>query len=104
MTPELLGFLWLASLPVLVFLTAQTAFVSGAHACMGVHAVLRTAELAREWRQPLFLAQLDLDKALGRLDHQVGFDAMRMFEVPLDSSAMIAPSGPSLRLPWCMSA
>ena len=87
---KLLGYLWLASLPVLVFLTAQTAFVPGAHACMGVHTILRAAELAREWRQPLFLAQLDLEKAFDRLDHRAAFEAMRMFQVPLDSMAMIA--------------
>ena len=61
---KLIGYMWLLALPVLTFATAQTAFIAGSHACMGVHVIQRIAELAREWRVPVYIAQVDLRKQL----------------------------------------
>ena len=60
---KLLGYLWLASLPSLCFQTFQTAFVKGTHAMHGVFALLKAAELSKEWGEPLYVAQLDVKKA-----------------------------------------
>ena len=75
---KLLGYMWLAALPPMTFATAQTAFIAGSHACMGVHALQRIAELSREWRLPVFIAQVDLRKAFDHIWHSAAIEAMRM--------------------------
>jgi hypothetical protein len=87
---KLLGYMWLLSLPPLTFKTAQTAFIPGSHACMGVHVILRVAELAREWRIPVCIAQVDLCKAFDHVDHRAAFDAMQMQGIPLQTQALMA--------------
>jgi hypothetical protein len=57
---------------------------------MGVHAILRAAELARDWRVPLCMAQLDLKKAVDHVDHRATFDAMKLQGVSMHSMALIA--------------
>lgn len=57
---------------------------------MGVHTILRAAELAREWRVPLRMAQLDLKKAFDHVDHRAAFDAMKLQGVSMHSMALIA--------------
>jgi hypothetical protein len=87
---KLLGYMWLMAIPVMTFLTAQTAFIAGSHACMGVHAIQRIAELAREWRHPVFLAQLDLRKAFDHVWHSAALEAMQLQGIPLQAQAFMA--------------
>ena len=87
---KLLGYMWLLALPVLTFVTAQTAFIVGSHACMGVHVIQRIAELAREWREPVFIAQVDFRKAFDHVRHDAAIEAMQMQGVPLQAQAFIA--------------
>ena len=75
---KLLGYIWLWSLPLLTFSSVQTAFVPGSHADTGVLMINKAAELSREWRLPLMLAQLDIRKAFDHVDHRAAFKAMRL--------------------------
>jgi hypothetical protein len=87
---KLLGYMWLLALPALTFKTAQTAFIGGSHACMGVHVIQRIAELAREWRQPVYIAQVDLRKAFDHVRHSAAIEAMQMQGIPLQAQAFMA--------------
>ena len=51
---------------------------------------MRAAELAREWRQPLITAQLDLKKAFDHVDHRAAFKAMKLQGIGLPEIALIA--------------
>ena len=87
---KVLGYMFLEALPQLQFQSVQTAFIAGAHACTGVHTLLRVAELAREWGAPVCAAQLDLKKAFDHVSHVAAFDAMDQQGVPLAAQALIA--------------
>lgn len=87
---KLLGYLWILSLPILTFLTLQTAFIPGSHADTGVFMLNRAAELSREWRIPLVLAQLDLKKAFDHVNHKAAFTAMKLQGISLEGIALIA--------------
>ena len=87
---KLLGYIWLWSLPLLTFCSVQTAFVPGSHADTGVFMINKAAELSREWRLPLMLAQLDIMKAFDHVDHRVAFKTIRLRGVSLSSIALIA--------------
>ena len=87
---KLLGYLWMMALPILTFLSVQTAFIPGSHADTGVFMLNRAAELAREWRIPLVTAQLDLKKAFDHVDHRAAFRAMKLQGVGLQEIAVIA--------------
>ncbi|CAE8618348.1 unnamed protein product [Polarella glacialis] len=50
----------------------------------------RAAELSREWRVPLVLAQLDVKKAFDHVDHRAAFEAMRLQGISLHAIALIA--------------
>eukprot|EP00969_Alexandrium_andersonii_P066030 2912519-Alexandrium_andersonii.AAC.1 len=75
---KLLGYLWLWSLPQLVWVSVQTAFVPGIQGGEGVFMINRAEELSREWQVPLALVQLDLRKAFDHIDHRAAFRAMRL--------------------------
>ena len=66
---KLWGYLWLSALPVISFLSLQTAFIPGVSASHGVFTLKRAAELARAWDVPLVVVQLDLKKAFDRVSH-----------------------------------
>ena len=87
---KVLGYMWLLSLPPLTFMTAQTAFIKGSHACMGVHVIQRVAELAREWRLPVCMAQVDLRKAFDHVNHRAAIDAMKLQGISLQAQALMA--------------
>jgi hypothetical protein len=87
---KLLGYVWLLLLPALTFISVQTAFIPGSHADTGVYMLNRAAELAREWRLPLFVAQLDVKKAFDHVDHRAAFSAMELQGVSLQAVALIA--------------
>ncbi|CAE8637304.1 unnamed protein product [Polarella glacialis] len=87
---KLLGYIWIWSLPLLAFTSVQTAFVPGSHADTGVFMINRAAELSREWRVPLVLAQLDVKKAFDHVDHRAAFEAMRLQGISLHAIALIA--------------
>ena len=55
---KLWGYIWLMALPVISFLSLQTAFVPGVCATHGVYTLKRAAELAREWICPWWLCRL----------------------------------------------
>jgi hypothetical protein len=87
---KLLGYIWMCSLPLLDFVSVQTAFVPGSHADTGVFMINRAAELSREWRVPLVLAQLDVKKAFDHVDHRAAFKAMRLQGISLHAIALIS--------------
>jgi hypothetical protein len=87
---KLLGYLWMGSLPRLTFGSVQTAFVPGAHADTGPFLLNRAAELSREWRVPLAIAQIDIRKAFDHVDHRAAFAAMRRQGCSPYSIALIA--------------
>jgi hypothetical protein len=87
---KLLGYIWICLLPLLTFVSVQTAFVPGSHADTGVFMINKAAELSREWRVPLFLAQLDVKKAFDHVDHRAAFKAMRLQGISLQAIALIA--------------
>ena len=87
---KLLGYMWLSALPALTFKTAQTAFIGGSHACMGVHVIQRIAELAREWRQPVCIAQVDLKKAFDHVRHSAAMEAMQQQGISPQAQAIMA--------------
>ena len=87
---KLLGYLWLGSLPRLTFGSIQTAFVPGTHADTGPFLLNRAAELSREWRIPLAIAQIDIRKAFDHVDHRAAFAAMRRQGCSPYSIALIA--------------
>ena len=86
---KLLGYLWLASLPSLCFQTFQTAFVKGTHAMHGVFALLKAAELSKQWGEPLYVAQLDLKKAFDHVDRGAAIDALKLQGASLHTIAWI---------------
>ena len=50
----------------------------------------RAAELCREWRVPLVLAQLNIRKAFDHVDHRAAFKAMRLRGISRYSIALTA--------------
>jgi hypothetical protein len=87
---KLLGYLWLNSLPQIVFFSIQTAFVPGSHADTGPFLLNRSAELAREWRFPLAIAQVDIHKAFDHVRHEACFEAMKRKNFSPYTIALIA--------------
>ena len=87
---KLLGYLWLQSLPRMVFQTFQCGFVPGSHAANGVYVIRRISELAREWKVPVFVAQLDLKKAFDRVFHSAILKALLLQNVSLQSIGILA--------------
>ena len=87
---KLLGYLWLSSLPKIVFFSIQTAFIPGSHADTGPFLLNRSAELAREWRFPLAVGQIDVHKAFDHVRHEACFEALRRKSVSPFSVALIA--------------
>jgi hypothetical protein len=87
---KLLGYLWMSSLPRLTFGSIQTAFVPGTHADTGPFMLNRAAELSREWRIPLAIAQIDIRKAFDHVDHRAAFAAMRRQRCSPYTIALIA--------------
>ena len=75
---KLLGYVWMGMLPKLNFKSFQTGFVPGRHAAAGVYVVKRAAELAREWNLELYIAQIDLCKALDRVKHSAAIRALKL--------------------------
>ena len=75
---KLLGYLWMQTLPPLVYLSFQCGFIPSAQAANGVYVINRAAELSREWKRPMFVAQLDLSKAFDRVFHSAVFKALRL--------------------------
>ena len=59
------------------FAAFQCGFIPGSHAANGVYAVKRAAELSKEWKVPLFAAQLDLKNAFDRVLHSAVLAALR---------------------------
>ena len=86
---KLFGYLWLQTLPVLRYHSFQCGFVHGAHAADGVFLIKRVAELSREWKVPLYAAQLDLKKAFDRVLHSAVVDALRLQGASLQSIAVM---------------
>ena len=64
---KLLGYVWLEAMGYTQFHSFQTGFLRKTDASHGVSVLERASELAKEWRTPLFLAQLDLKKAFGHI-------------------------------------
>ena len=75
---KLFGYLWMQMLPPLRYESFQTGFVRGGHAASGVYAVKRAAELSREWKHTMYVAQLDLRKAFDRVKHSAIINALRL--------------------------
>ena len=86
---KLLGYLWLQMLPDLRFESFQTGFVPGSQAADGIFAVKRAAELAREWRMPMYIFQLDLSKAFDRVKHSAIIKALKLQSCSLQCLAVI---------------
>ena len=86
---KLLGYIWLQMLPALRYHTLQCGFVPKSQAANGVYILKRTAELSKEWKKPLFLAQLDLTKAFDRELHSAVVKALRLQGVSLQCLAII---------------
>ena len=66
---NLLGYVWLAAMGDTQFNSFQTGFLRKTDASHGVFVLERASELAKEWKTPLFLAQLDLKKAFDHVQH-----------------------------------
>ena len=86
---KLLGYIWLQMLPALRYHTLQCGFVPKSQAANGVYILKRTAERSKEWKKPLFLAQLDLTKAFDRELHSAVVKALRLQGVSLQCLAII---------------
>ena len=56
----------------------------------GVYTLLRAAELAREWGKPLFVAQLDLEKAFDHVRREAAIAALRLQGASLHTIAWIS--------------
>ena len=89
-TRKIFGYMFLASLPQLDFMSRQTAFVKGCHANMGAHMYLRIGELCREWNLECNAAQLDVRKAFDHVCHAAALRAMEEMGVGDHSRALIA--------------
>ena len=87
---KLLGNLWLHTLPPMCFQSFQCGFIPGSHAANGVFVIRRITELAREWKVPVFVAQLDLKKAFDRVFHSAILKALQLQRVSLQSIAILA--------------
>ena len=87
---KLLGYLWLHTLPPMCFQTFQCGFIPKSHAANGVFVIRRITELAREWKVPVFVAQLDLKKAFDCVLHSAIVNALQLQQVSLQSVAMLA--------------
>ena len=87
---QVLGYVWLKSLPPLRYESVQTAFVPKTHADAGLFLLLKAAELSREWQREIVVVQLDVKKAFDHVDHRAAFKAMKLQGVSLFSMALIA--------------
>ena len=74
---KLIGYIFLHALPKCAFDTLQCGFVAGRDAAQAVYCVKRLAENAREWSEPLFIAQLDMSKAFDKVKHSAILRALR---------------------------
>ena len=66
---KLLGSVWLEAMGDTQFNSFQTGFLRKTDASHGVFVLERASEMAKEWKTPLFLAQLDLKKAFDHVQH-----------------------------------
>ena len=87
---KLWGYIWLLALPVITFVSLQTAFVPGVSAAHGVYVLKRAAELAREWSVPMVIVQLDLKKAFDRIRHSEVLRCLRKKGVGTQLLAVLA--------------
>ena len=85
---NVLGFVWLMSLPPLRCESVQTAFVPKTDA--GLFLLLQAAELSREWQREIVVVQLDVKKTFDHVDHRAAFKVMRLQGVSPFSTALIA--------------
>ena len=86
---KLLGYLWIQMLPSLRYESLQCGFVPKSHASNGVYVIKRAAELSREWKKSIFLAQLDLKKAFDKVRHSAVVRALRLQSASLQCIAVI---------------
>ena len=78
---KLLGYVWLAAMGDTQFNSFQTGFLRKTDASHGIFVLERASELAKEWKTPLFMAQLDLKKAFDHVQHSFATAALQHKEV-----------------------
>ena len=74
---KLLGYVWLAAMGDTQFNSFQTGFLRKTDASHGIFVLERASELAKEWKTPLFMAQLDLKKAFDHVQHSFATAALQ---------------------------
>ena len=74
---KLIGYVWLEAMGDTQFRSFQTGFLRKTDASHGVFVLDRASEIAKEWKTPLFLAQLDLKKAFDHLQHSFASTALQ---------------------------
>ena len=74
---KLLGYVWLAAMGDTQPNSFQTGFLRKTDASHGIFVLERASELAKEWKTPLFMAQLDLKKAFDHVQHSFATAALQ---------------------------
>ena len=74
---KLIGYVWLEAMGDTQFRSFQTGFLRKTDASHGVFVLERASEIAKEWKTPLFLAQLDLKKAFDHIQHSFASTALQ---------------------------
>ena len=74
---KLLGYVWLEAMGDTQFNSFQTGFLRRTDASHGVFVLERASALAKEWKTPLFLAQLDPKKAFDHVQHSFATTALQ---------------------------
>ena len=87
---KLVGYLFLYFVPLPSWQTFQCWFVSGRDAAKAVFCVKRLGEVAKEWKQHLCIAQLDMSKAFDKVYHSAILTALDKIHAGSQLKAFVA--------------
>ena len=87
---KLVGYLFLYFAPSPSWQTFQCGFVSGRDAAQAVFCVKRLGEVAKVWKQHLYIAQLDMSKAFDKVYHSAILTALDKIHAGSQLKAFIA--------------
>ena len=87
---KLVGYLFLYFTPSPSWQAFQCGFVSGRDAAQAVFCVKRLGEVAKEWKQRLYIAQLDMSKAFDKVYHSAILTALDKIHAGPQLKAFIA--------------
>ena len=87
---KLVGYLFLHFAPIPSWQTFPCGFVSGRDATQAVFCVKRLGEVAKEWKQHLYIAQLDMSKVFDKVYHSAILTASDKIHAGSQLKALVA--------------